>query len=417
MSEQPKPGAELAIVPETPRPAEIARVDVDGWVQVMRPILALAEKVYDTDFVPKGLRGSEAATAAAMLYGREVGLPPMTSLNMTHVVEGKPGLSAEGMRALVYAAGHEIEFVETTGAVCTMRARRRGSEKWTPLTWTIDMARAAGLTGKSNWKHYPRALLQARATTELCRMVFPDVIHGFRSVEELEDMSEGSDEAADGSTATEGTTVARKRRATKNTTAPRKPAAELPTPAGPPLPGEPGFDEPTQTTGGGEETGEEGATRDASSGEDADTDSSPPVPDAPDPDSPPATPAGPVVTGSGAQDEEPGEDVEQQAPDPGSSPTPGKLSKAQHRMLMGQFGGLGITDDREERLLATSIIVGREVESSNDLTRAEAKTLIDTLARVEPVSPSSLSSTREKLNALLDRIEESRKAEAAEAEK
>ena len=96
--------------------SEVARTtqDTDSWVDVMRPVIALAERIAMTDFVPKGLRGNVAATTAAMLYGREVGLPPMTALTQTHVIEGKPAMSAEAMRALVFAAGHEIAIDEST---------------------------------------------------------------------------------------------------------------------------------------------------------------------------------------------------------------------------------------------------------------------------------------------------------------
>lgn len=392
----------LPAVPEPSRLPEVARVDTDSWVDIMRPMIALADRIYDTEFVPKGLRGSAPATAAAMLYGREVGLPPMTALNMTHVVEGKPGLSAEGMRAVVLAAGHEIEFVESTGAICTMRARRRGSDTWTSISWTIDAARQAGLANKNVWKSYPRVMLQARCTTELCRMVFPDVIHGFRSVEELEDMEPGDGEATGfGEPTAPSTKVSRARKTTKKTTAalPAAPApAAAPRPAGPPLPGEPGFDQPTPRGGATEQAA--GASGDDSPGS---------QPEGAGKDSEDAPAAAPETVDPSADVDEPvnGEVVhEPPAEEPSGDDKnrgPRKASRAQQRMMHGQFGALGIDDDepggREERLHITSVIVGRAVESSSDLSAQEMSTLIDTLGRVRD---------RVALNALLDEIEAGR---------
>lgn len=343
------------------RTAELATstTDTDSWVDVVRPISILAQQIADTEFVPKGLRGSAAATAAAILYGREVGLPPMTALNMTHVVEGRPGVSAEAMRAMVYAAGHELEFVATTGAVCDMRARRRGAEGWTNLRWTIDMAREAGLTGKNNWKSYPRAMLQARCTTELCRMVFPDVIHGFRSLEELEDMGSEPGDTGPAQIGTAGGTTRVSRKRTAKAPAP-DPAPVL---EGPPLPGEPGYEE-TSVAASGETppdpTGEVSATV-----EDAATE--PPTNDSePSGDTPGDDPA-PETTG----------------PKPVADKRP--MSRPQQRMLMAMFGNLGITDDkldgRVERLHITSVIVGRQVESTSELNHHEASLVIDTLGR------------------------------------
>lgn len=377
---------------------EVSTVDTDSWTLVVADVSRLASHIADTEFVPKGLRGSAPATAAAMLYGREVGLPPMTALNMTHVVEGKPGLSAEGMRALVLAAGHDIEFTETTGAVCRMRARRRGAERWTELAWTIDMARAAELTGKSNWKKYPRALLQARCTTELCRMVFPDVIHGFRSVEELEDMrGEEGDTQPVAQIAAPATKVTRKRtttRGSKGTPAPAEPRSEPAGPVGPPLPGEPGFEDLTPAKDGEGVGSGDGATSDeVVAGEDSEDPTSSPdsaqeASQEPDGDVVDAE----VVPEATEDPAEPAEPADEEEPAP-----PRAASRAQHRMLMAQFNKLGVNpDDREERLLITSKIVNRPVSSSTDLTAAEASKLSDTLATVRDYNS---------LAALLDEID------------
>lgn len=362
----------LPAIPDKTPPREIAVTDTDSWIDVARPVIALAERIADTEFVPKGLRGSAPATAAAMLYGREIGLPPMTALNMTHVIEGKPGIEAEGMRALVYAAGHELEFVESTGAICTMRGRRAGQERWTSVTWSTDMARAAGLLGKSNWKGYPRAMLVARATTDLCRMIFPDVIHGFRTVEELQDMtpevrSETSEQPQT------GRKVSRARK-TADAPAPALPApaeapAERPSIAGPPLPGEDGYEPaplaPPEQPAGGDKSEPEGEA-----GEEA------PPPAGADPAEGDASP-----------------------PSPSTARGPRKASRPQLRMIEGSLTTLGVDEDRAERHLIAGALAGRAVTSFNDLTSGDASKIIDSLARLD---------TKEALSDFLDALEDAK---------
>lgn len=409
---------------------ELARTDTDSWIQVLPSVGHLAERIAGTEFVPKSMRNSAPAVAAAILYGREVGLPPMTSLTQTHVIEGKPSMSAEAMRAMILAGGHELIFDEVTGASCTMRARRAGSEHWTTLSWTIDMARAAGLLGKSNWKSYPRAMLIARCTGDLARMVFPDVIHGFRSVEEMTDLGPDADDQGGPGEPVAGTTAVSRRRTAKKAAA-KKPATTAPAalPAGPPLPGEDGYAEPTQTPGGGASDDRDGSnsTPDSSAGEQREGAPSS-GPDAPEPESPVApvadepgsgvqTPQDPAGD-SNASEVPLGEASVAQAPErpgpadqPEDSPPPSDgrpASKAQVRMVMAEFSRFDLTkdEDRDERLAICSTIVGRELESTNNLTKGEASTLIDTLARVKD---------RDGLYRLLDTIDEER-AQRAKAE-
>lgn len=138
----------------------------------------LAQRVNATPFVPKAMQGKPEHVLACVLYGRELGLGPMQALNSIHVIEGRAAASPELMRALVASAGHRIDIVENTNERCVMKGVRADTEATATVQWTVEDAKLAGLTGKDNWRKYPRAMLAARCTSELCRLLFPDVIAG-----------------------------------------------------------------------------------------------------------------------------------------------------------------------------------------------------------------------------------------------
>ena len=167
-------------------PAEAHR---PAWIELMGPAGQLADKICETEFVPARLRKRPAAVMACILSGEEAGVGPMQSLRQIFVTDdGKVGMAAELMRSLVLREGHEIWPEDYNNTRVTMAGRRRGQETPTRVTWTIDDAKKAGLMNRRNWQNYPRAMLTARATTELCRLIFADVIAGISySLEELED--------------------------------------------------------------------------------------------------------------------------------------------------------------------------------------------------------------------------------------
>lgn len=201
---------ELELVTQSaPRTVDLRNQTTDSWTDVLFDVVNLARGIAPTEFVPKGIRceckaspctcGGVEKTTASVLYSRELGLPPMTGLGVTHVIEGKPGISAEAMRSLILQAGHELAFPKRTATECVMRGRRKGSAEWTETSFTLAEAAAIKfrtkegwkpLTTKANWQNFPADMLLARATTRLARMLFPDVIHGMRSAEELADMVE-----------------------------------------------------------------------------------------------------------------------------------------------------------------------------------------------------------------------------------
>jgi hypothetical protein len=129
--------------------------------------------------VPKALRGRPDAALAVMVYDHELGLQAMTSLREVFIIDGTPSCSAKLMRALILRAGHRLEWRELSPGTATLYGQRRDSQGDATVTWTIDDAKTAGIAGKDVWKRYPRAMLAARATSELARLIFPDVTIGY----------------------------------------------------------------------------------------------------------------------------------------------------------------------------------------------------------------------------------------------
>lgn len=159
------------------------------WVELLQPAAELARLVGKTEFVPANLRDRGGAIAACVLYGAELGIGPMQALAKIPVIDGRPAPSAELVRGLALAAGHDIWAESASTTSVTMAGKRRNSEHVQRVTWTIDDARRAQLDGKANWRRYPRQMLVARATAELVRMLAPDVLGGISLMaEELDDV-------------------------------------------------------------------------------------------------------------------------------------------------------------------------------------------------------------------------------------
>lgn len=148
----------------------------------------LAERFAKSTLLPKSMQGKAADVLVTIMAGHEMGLSPMASLRAIHVIEGKPVLSADGMVALVLGSGKAKYFVrvEESDTAVTYETCRAGTDVPRRCTWTIEMAKRAALDKKDNWRTVPRAMLAARAKSELARDVYPDVLMGCYTMDELE---------------------------------------------------------------------------------------------------------------------------------------------------------------------------------------------------------------------------------------
>ena len=424
----------------------------DSWAEMLPQVVELARAIATTSFVPEALRNNIAGTTAAILYNREIGLPPMTGLNAVHVIKGKVGISAEMMRAQVLSAGHEIWCEETNTSYCVMAGRRAGSDRVTTVKYSESDAKTAGLFSNDNYKKNPRRMYQARATSELCALTFPDVIRGMSSSEELYDEAEAGDSIA---VPAEGGTTVQRRPARTRKASPAAleaanevplpgetktddgaaPPADSPTASGPsaapssppepPLPGEHGFGEPSSRVA-------EQAVPVA-----------PPLPGEEDLPEPVAAEditdpqrgklfALMAERGLASRDQQVGwisknlgrvlksrteitkDDAKilidlLESLEPGGAPRP--ISRGDLRLLAGLFKELDIQDTQERMHIASSIIGRTPMKegkpSSEGLTAAEGKTLMDALARCK---------TRDQVEAIVQMAEDNRAAAPSDDE-
>lgn len=181
-----------------------------------------------TPFVPQQYQGNPGNAAAAIMAARGVGIAdPMTALRSLDIIQGTPAFRANTLRALALADGHEIWVVEANSQRVVMHGRRKGSDHVQEVLWDMDRARAMQLVSKDNWKKQPQAMLIARATSELVRLIAADRLAGIYSIEELSD----GVEAATPATSTESKTPVK--RTMRRRKVEPKPAEEAPTVAAP----------------------------------------------------------------------------------------------------------------------------------------------------------------------------------------
>jgi len=186
------PPAQDGHAPVTPG-RELAPVEWERQLEPrsMHDVITLAKYVHDSRLFAAAY-GTPQAVLSTVLAGRELGLQAMASLRAVHIIEGKPTLSADLIRALVIRSGAARYFrcTERTATRATFETQR-GDDPPIGLTFTIEEARAAWSKDdaawlKSGWGKNPADMLVARAGAKLARLVFPDVVHGLFDPSEIE---------------------------------------------------------------------------------------------------------------------------------------------------------------------------------------------------------------------------------------
>jgi len=138
--------------------------------------------------------------AIVLMAGLELGLGLIPAFDFIDVINGRPSLKPRGAWALIQRSGllagfniKEEKDSKGNPFSCTVTMKRKGGFEYT-TTFTMDDAKRAGIVKPGGgWDKYPRNMLRWRAIGYCADIVFPDVVTGMYSPEEL-----GADVDADG---------------------------------------------------------------------------------------------------------------------------------------------------------------------------------------------------------------------------
>lgn len=222
----------LDLLPPAHSPTTVARAMLREHAQMYADAHQLASAMVKTQMVPKRFFGPQKAgdATAAILYGAELGLNPIQSLQRVVPIHGMPSLEARTMVGLLKSRGFGFRVVEQTDRVVEVWAWEPDSPKVfgtdpddklhygkrinpdAESRWTIERAIQAGYVpipsgpdskkrpsvdddwetvtktwdGRSkksvvgNMKYItdPQTMLKAKAQAEVCRELAPDVLMG-----------------------------------------------------------------------------------------------------------------------------------------------------------------------------------------------------------------------------------------------
>lgn len=184
----------LAVTPANPalQPNSVA----DAWW--------LAQQMTNSRLYSK--YGNPAAILATMIRGKEMGFPVLTSLDMFHVIQGRPTLAANAIQILAERQTDcvYLRCISSSATESTWETKHAKYPEPTRHTYTIQDAVDAGIAtlepaappapGKDDrrgqWDKRRKEMLRKTAMVQLVRMVYPSATLGLYAREELTDIDE-----------------------------------------------------------------------------------------------------------------------------------------------------------------------------------------------------------------------------------
>lgn len=156
--------------------------------------MQFATAISSSQFAPAAYRGKPGDVLIAMQMGAELGFQPMQSVQGIAVINGRPSVWGDALRALILSAPDLVGFKEsfdesTKTAHCKIvRKLQSGAEVEFESSFSQVDAQTAKLWGKAGpWTAYPKRMQQWRALGFCARDAYADRLKGIQLAEESQD--------------------------------------------------------------------------------------------------------------------------------------------------------------------------------------------------------------------------------------
>lgn len=207
----------LEVFPPARRPMSEARAMLGEHRAMLEDAHFTANVVCQTAAAPQRYRGKVKEGTVAIMYGAELGLPPMASLQKVINIHGMPSLEARTMKGLLKTKGFQFRTIIKTEDEFEIHAWEPTSNKrtdppdeiahwtmaravkaryvpipasddslrrpdvdtdWVTVTKTWEGRAKTSVLGNMKYITDPITMLEAKGTADVCRAIAPEILMG-----------------------------------------------------------------------------------------------------------------------------------------------------------------------------------------------------------------------------------------------
>lgn len=166
--------------------------------KLLNQISKLSNIYANSSMVPDNYKGKPDNCFVALELASRMDVSPVLVMQNLYIVQGKPSWAGQACKALIDGSGkfRDSEYI-MTGSLqdgtrgCYLQAVNTRTGKLVKGTEiTLQMAQNEGWSNKSGskWKTMPEQMLKYRAASFFARTECPEILMGFQTADEVEDV-------------------------------------------------------------------------------------------------------------------------------------------------------------------------------------------------------------------------------------
>lgn len=174
--------------------------------KLLNSIYKLAKIYANSSMVPQSYQRNPDNCFVALELANRMGVSPTLVMQNLVVVQGRPSWAGQACIALINGCGkfeNDIDFVsvgepgtDDYGCFCSAVRKSDGKKlSGTPITMRMAMDEKWVEKNGSKWKTMPEQMLKYRAASFFARTYCPEVLMGFSTADEAEDIASAPDAA------------------------------------------------------------------------------------------------------------------------------------------------------------------------------------------------------------------------------